>query len=134
MEVLFLIHNTKTGQDGGLTVEVEQVLVVRDLGHVSGGHGVRGEDWSAQVGGPQVIGAHRLLLGFTVRRERPGLFCNNNTQSQHRRTALSQTSNSSKKLPSSSRSLSSTTPMSLLSMSTQNPSRHFPARVISPLN
>lgn len=64
----------------GLTVEVEQVLVVTDLGHVSWGHWVGGENWSTQVGRPQVVGAHRLLLGVAVRRESPGLFCNNNTQ------------------------------------------------------
>lgn len=61
---------------------MQQVLVVTDLGHVSWGHGVRGENLSAQVGGPQVIGAERLLLCFTVRGESPGLFCNNNRPSQ----------------------------------------------------
>lgn len=65
---------------------MEQVLVVTNLGHVSWRHGVRGENWPTQVGGPQVIGAQCLLLGFTMWRERPGLFCNNTNR------ALSQTS------------------------------------------
>jgi len=67
---------------------VEQVLVMTNLGHVSWGHGVGGEDWSAHGGGPQVIGAQHLLLGFTVRGESPGLFCNNNRQGQDQDATL----------------------------------------------
>lgn len=57
-----------------------------DLGHVSRGYGVGGENWPTQVGGPQVIWVQCLLLGITVWRECPGLFCTTQTES-----ALSQT-------------------------------------------
>lgn len=66
----------RPGWSSKLTGVVEQVLVMSNLGHVSRRHGVRGENWPTQGRGPQVIGAQCLLLGFTMWRERPGLFCN----------------------------------------------------------
>lgn len=65
-----------------LTVEVEQVLVVTALGHVSWGHWVRGENRPPQVRSPQVIRAQRLFLSFTMWRKGWGLFCNIDTQGQ----------------------------------------------------
>lgn len=62
-----------------LTVKVQQVLVVTDFSHIARGHGVGGEDGAAHVGGPQVIGAESLLLGFAVWRVSPGLVCSDNS-------------------------------------------------------
>ena len=87
-------------QRKGLTVEVKQVLVMTDLGHVSWGHGVGGENWPTQVGGPQVIWVHSLLLGITVWRECPGLFCTTQTES-----ALSQTLTNPRRCPSAAASI-----------------------------
>lgn len=57
-----------------LTVEVEQVLVVTDLGHIPRGHGIRRENRATQVRGPEVVRTQRLLLGVAVWREGSGLF------------------------------------------------------------
>ncbi len=62
---------------------MKQMRVVTDLGHVSRGHGVWGENRPTQAGGPQVIRTQRLLLGFTMRRESPRLFCNNNNNNNN---------------------------------------------------
>lgn len=47
-----------------------------NFGHVSWRHGVGGENWATQAGGPQIIRAQRLLLGLAMRGECPRLFCN----------------------------------------------------------
>lgn len=64
-------------QKGRLTVEVEEMLVMADLGYVSGRHGVRGGNQSTQAGSPQFVRTQRVLLGFIMWRECTGLFCNN---------------------------------------------------------
>lgn len=63
-----------------LTVEVEKMLVVADLGYVSGRHGVRGGNQSTQAGSPHFIRSQSVLLGFIMWRECTGPFCNNTFQ------------------------------------------------------
>lgn len=71
------VEDSPRRQKRRLTVEVEEMLVMADLGHVSGRHGVGGGDEAAQVGSPHFVGTQGVLLGFSVWRERAGLFCNN---------------------------------------------------------
>lgn len=70
-------RDSQRRQEEGLTVEVEEMLVMADLGDVSGRHGVRGGNQSTQAGGPHLLRAQSVLLGFSVWRESSGLFCKN---------------------------------------------------------
>lgn len=56
-----------------LTVKVEEMLVMADLGYVSGGHGVRGGNQAAQAGSPRFVRAQSVLLGFIMWRKSAGL-------------------------------------------------------------
>lgn len=59
-----------------LTVEGEEMLVMADLGYVSGRHGVRGGNEATNAGSPHFIRTQSVLLGFIMWRECTGLFCN----------------------------------------------------------
>lgn len=69
------VDNSQRRQNRRLTVEVEEMLVMADLGYVSRRHGVRGRNESAQVGSPHFIRTQGVLLGFAMRGECAGLFC-----------------------------------------------------------
>lgn len=95
--------NNKTRQQGRkLTVQVEQVLFMTNFGHVSWRHGVGGENWATQAGGPQIIRAQRLLLGLTMRGECPGLFCNDTNRVRMTKNNWAQTNvtSSQRRFPS----------------------------------
>lgn len=49
-----------------LTVQVQQVLLMANLGHVSERYGVRRENWATHAGGSQIIRDQRLLLGLAM--------------------------------------------------------------------
>lgn len=69
------VDNSQRRQNRRLTVEVEEMLVMADLGYVSRRHGVRGRNESAQVGSPHLIRTQGVLLGFVMWGECAALFC-----------------------------------------------------------
>lgn len=71
------VKDSQRRQKRRLTVKVEEMLVMADLGYVSGRHGVRGGNQPTQAGSPHFFSAQSQLLGLIMWRECTGLFCKN---------------------------------------------------------